>query len=363
MPLVIRATDDMFAFEYISEIIVIPCNCSGKLSRGIGEEAARKWPDWFRSYYAACKSEQLKIGRLHVYQINNNNKYVVSLPTKDFYGDNTNIDELARSIGKLRQFLQTKPELNVVMPMFTNVFKRGDPEAIRVSQEDVYGMLLVEKLHDLPNIIHLCMRPTAMDRIPRYLGVFGTRDLHDYAFVKAEVEKALKQWELTPADFDGIVSGGAIGTDACAIMGVECPFVLADTPNARKRFVGHKCLFAGDKEFITITKENFASLVGKTVECVADLASEWNLPPILVRPATGTYGQAGLFVRNRTIADILTHGVAFQGSKSHGTKHTINCVHQINEGYAEDRLLPPKGKEGLFIPEDKLLVVVKTDTL
>jgi len=351
----------MFMYEYISEVIVIPCNCSGKMSQGIGAEASRKWPDWFSAYYASCMADQLKIGRLHVYQLTQNNRYIVSLPTKDFYGDNTNIDELTRSVEKLRQFLLTKPGLSAVMPMFTNVFRPGSVEAIRVSQDEVYAML-ADRLGDLPNVIHICMRPGAFEHIPRYLGVVGTRELRDYQLVRKHVLSALEQWKLTPADFDGIISGGAVGTDSIAIMDAVYPFELKDTPQSRSKYLGCGCRFDEDTTYTTLTEENFPSMVGRTVHHIQDLASDLDISPILVLPAFGVYGLSAGFVRNRTIADVLTHGVAFEGSVSKGTKHTISCIHRLNEGYAEDRRIPPKGKENQYVPEDKKLIVVPVQT-
>ena len=71
-------------FDSGAEALVNPVNCVGVMGAGLALGFKRRWPAYFAHYVAACRSGELRPGRIHEYWTNSEEKpnVIFSLPTK-----------------------------------------------------------------------------------------------------------------------------------------------------------------------------------------------------------------------------------------------------------------------------------------
>ena len=69
--------------QYDVDAIVNSVNCVGVMGKGIALQFKNKWPANFKAYAAACKSEQLQLGSMFIYELGvfATPKYIVNFPT------------------------------------------------------------------------------------------------------------------------------------------------------------------------------------------------------------------------------------------------------------------------------------------
>lgn len=289
MPLVKRAESDMMRFVGLADVLVNPVNTMGAMGAGLALAFAEKFPQMLDEYRRSCKDGTFKVGNTQVYKDSATGAHVVNIATKEHFANPAELEYIRKGLRALREYLQENPTFTVAMPMLGCGLGQ-------LSMDEVEP-LNAEYLDDLPNIIHVCMRPDAFVSPPKYLGIIGSRILTDYDYVEKCVFSALKKWDLKIEDFAAIVSGGAIGVDE----------------------LGAGKLMTDDE--------------GASYE--KSFAKKWHPAlPIIVRPDYKRFGMTAAFIRNRTVADILTHGVVCVDERkkvSKGTRHTVNVVKMWNE--------------------------------
>lgn len=302
MPIIKRTETDFFRLEPIVDVLVNPTNTMGAMGAGLALVFRERYPDMYRQYRQAYERGELAIGKLLIYPMPQRGQEIVNLPTKQHWADPTELDYVAKGLSKLRDYLQAEPHRrlwHVAMPMLG--CGKGGRDYSEVEP------LMVHYLDDLPNLVHLCMMP---DRAPhpfRYLAIIGSRSITDGAWVTepngervwvpdpasmALVERcvfqALKEWGLTLADFDAIVSGAGAGIDTVA--------------------------------------------AGKTREQDSFAKRHHPTPPIIIEADWARFGKSAGFRRNAPVADVLTHCVAIMDKpNSVGTRMTIQMVNRLNE--------------------------------
>ena len=71
-------------FDSGAEALVNPVNCVGVMGAGLALEFKRRWPAYFAHYVAACRSGELRPGRIHEHWTNSEEKpdVIFSFPTK-----------------------------------------------------------------------------------------------------------------------------------------------------------------------------------------------------------------------------------------------------------------------------------------
>jgi len=315
MPIVHRSESDMLRFSTFTDVMVNPTNCVGNFGTGLSRAFADKWPGMALQYQKLCEDKQISTGQLNIYYDETTKNTIINMAVKQDWRDSTNVDDVTTCYIRLAEYLKQHPFYNVAMPALGSGTGRLDP----ILAKDV----MMQYLDPLPNIIHLSMRPDRFQRNPRYLGVIGSREYKDSRNVEKCVDDALIAFGLTYANFDGMVSGGAKGVDAIACG------------------------------------------TGKPEDLDPSLAFRKNLKPIICHADWDRYGNSAGFIRNRIVTDILTHCVAFVGSKSIGTKGSIALINRHNENV--DRILMEKTSPddwdefihpSVVIPEKKKLYVV-----
>ena len=76
------------------DAIVNTVNCVGVMGKGIALQFKNKWPENFRAYEAACKDQQVRLGRMFVFDSGGLVKpnYIINFPTKDHWRGKSRIE-------------------------------------------------------------------------------------------------------------------------------------------------------------------------------------------------------------------------------------------------------------------------------
>jgi O-acetyl-ADP-ribose deacetylase (regulator of RNase III) len=76
------------------DAIVNTVNCVGVMGKGIALQFKNKWPENFRAYEDACKAQQVRPGRMFVYDSGGLVKpnYIINFPTKDHWRGKSRIE-------------------------------------------------------------------------------------------------------------------------------------------------------------------------------------------------------------------------------------------------------------------------------
>lgn len=280
MPILKRSEVDMLRFSTFTDVLINPTNCVGQFGTGLSKAFADKWSGMALQYHKLCDDKQISIGQLHIYYDKQTKNTIINMAVKQDWRDSTNVDDVAKCYIRLAEYLKQHPFYTVAMPALGSGTGRLDP----ILAEDV----VMQYLDPLPNIIHLSMRPDRFERPPRYLAIVGSRKFKSYEKIAQGVDDGLRNFGLTYSDFDGIVSGGAMGVDA-----VGCG-------------------------------------TGKPQDLDPNLASQHKVRALICQANWERYGNSAGFLRNRTVSDIATHAVAFIGSKSVGTKGFVDLINRYN---------------------------------
>lgn len=94
------------------DAIVNTVNCVGVMGTGIALQFKRKWPANFKTYAAACKREEVRPGKMHVYHAGSlaTPKYVINFPTKDHWRGKSKVEFITEG---LKDLLAVIKELNI----------------------------------------------------------------------------------------------------------------------------------------------------------------------------------------------------------------------------------------------------------
>lgn len=86
-----------------AEAIVNTVNCVGVMGKGIALQFKHKWPDNFKAYQQACTREQVKPGRMFVYDSGGLVKphFIINFPTKQHWRGKSRIEDIAQGLADL----------------------------------------------------------------------------------------------------------------------------------------------------------------------------------------------------------------------------------------------------------------------
>ena len=95
--------------EHDVDAIVNTVNCVGVMGKGIALQFKNKWPENFKAYAAACKANEVRLGRMFIYDSGGLVKpnYIINFPTKQHWRGNSELksirDGLADLVAKIKQ--------------------------------------------------------------------------------------------------------------------------------------------------------------------------------------------------------------------------------------------------------------------
>ena len=109
-------TGDIFKTD--AEALVNSVNCVGVMGRGIALQFKNMYPANFIAYAAACKREEVRPGRMFVYETGQltNPKYIINFPTKRHWRGKSRIEDIASGIEALVHEIRTRDIRSIAMP-------------------------------------------------------------------------------------------------------------------------------------------------------------------------------------------------------------------------------------------------------
>ena len=128
--------------------LVNTVNCLGASGKGIALEFKKKYPKETKIYSEACKNGKVKIGKMFVTKvINENNKWIISFPTKKEWWNNSQLEWIDEGLDDLRQLLIDSELESIAIPPLGCGLGKLDWNIVKP--------LIIDKLSDLDTTIYL----------------------------------------------------------------------------------------------------------------------------------------------------------------------------------------------------------------
>ncbi|MCX6048726.1 MAG: macro domain-containing protein [Chloroflexi bacterium] len=101
-----------------AEALVNTVNCVGVMGRGIALQFRKAYPENFKAYEAACKTEQVQLGKMFVYDLNRlyNPRFIINFPTKRHWRDKSNIKDIKSGLVDLISVVQQWQIHSIAIP-------------------------------------------------------------------------------------------------------------------------------------------------------------------------------------------------------------------------------------------------------
>ncbi len=126
---------------------VNPVNTVGAMGAGLAKEFKSRFPEMFQEYLQLCRSRKFKIGELHLYR--DENKWILNLPTKKDWRDNSELNYIETS---LKKFVESYKEMGIISVSFP---KLGCGKGGLLWEEVQPKMVGILEEVDIPVLIHV----------------------------------------------------------------------------------------------------------------------------------------------------------------------------------------------------------------
>ena len=109
-------TGDIFAEDV--EALVNSVNCVGVMGRGIALQFKNMFPKNFKTYEAACKRNEVKPGRMFVYESGKmtNPRYIINFPTKRHWRGKSRIGDIEAGLQDLVRVIEERDIRSIAIP-------------------------------------------------------------------------------------------------------------------------------------------------------------------------------------------------------------------------------------------------------
>ena len=109
-------TGDIFAEDV--EALVNSVNCVGVMGRGIALQFKNMFPENFKTYEAACKRNEVKPGRMFVYESGKmtNPRYIINFPTKRHWRGKSRIGDIEAGLQDLVRVIEERDIRSIAIP-------------------------------------------------------------------------------------------------------------------------------------------------------------------------------------------------------------------------------------------------------
>ena len=107
---------DIFAEDV--EALVNSVNCVGVMGRGIALQFKNMFPENFKTYEAACKRDEVKPGRMFVYESGQmtNPRYIINFPTKRHWRGKSRIEDIEAGLKDLVRVIEERNIRSIAIP-------------------------------------------------------------------------------------------------------------------------------------------------------------------------------------------------------------------------------------------------------
>ncbi|QVN18940.1 type II toxin-antitoxin system antitoxin DNA ADP-ribosyl glycohydrolase DarG [Burkholderia pyrrocinia] len=100
------------------EAVVNTVNCVGIMGRGIALQFKNAYPENFAAYARACKAEEVRPGRMFVYDMGSltNPRYIINFPTKRHWKGKSRIEDIESGLEDLERVIRAKGIRSIAIP-------------------------------------------------------------------------------------------------------------------------------------------------------------------------------------------------------------------------------------------------------
>jgi O-acetyl-ADP-ribose deacetylase (regulator of RNase III) len=116
-----------------AEALVNAVNCIGSMGRGLAAEFKRAWPENFTEYAAACRRQEVRPGRMFVFQNTaaSGPRYIINFPTKRHWRDNSRIEDIEAGLSALVTEVRQRSIRSIAIPALGSGLGRLDWADVR----------------------------------------------------------------------------------------------------------------------------------------------------------------------------------------------------------------------------------------
>jgi O-acetyl-ADP-ribose deacetylase (regulator of RNase III) len=100
------------------EALVNTVNCVGIMGRGVALQFKNAFPENFKSYYMACKRNEVQPGRMFVFETGRltNPRYIINFPTKRHWRGQSKIEDIEIGLSSLAEEIKDRNILSIAIP-------------------------------------------------------------------------------------------------------------------------------------------------------------------------------------------------------------------------------------------------------
>ena len=101
-----------------AEALVNTVNCVGVMGRGIALQFRKAFPENFKAYAAACKTNQVQPGQMFVYDFNRfvNPRFIINFPTKRHWRSKSRMADIQTGLTDLVKVVQQQQISSIAVP-------------------------------------------------------------------------------------------------------------------------------------------------------------------------------------------------------------------------------------------------------
>ena len=119
--MIVRGDGDLLKTP--AEAVVNTVNTVGIMGKGIALQFKLAYPDNYAAYEAACKREEVQIGKMFVFRRENNPRFIINFPTKRHWKGKSKIEDIKSGLKALIEVVK-KERIRLNCGAATRVRKR-----------------------------------------------------------------------------------------------------------------------------------------------------------------------------------------------------------------------------------------------
>lgn len=98
--------------------LVNTVNCVGVMGKGIALQFKKTFPENFKAYEAACRREEVKPGRMFVFETGQmfNPRYIINFPTKRHWRDKSRYEDIESGLKALVREVRQRKIRSIAVP-------------------------------------------------------------------------------------------------------------------------------------------------------------------------------------------------------------------------------------------------------
>lgn len=112
--MILHAEGDLLATD--AEALVNTVNTVGVMGKGIALQFKQAFPDNYAAYEAACRREEVKIGKMFVFHRLNNPRIIINFPTKKHWKGKSKIEDVKAGLKSLIEVVKKERIQSIAVP-------------------------------------------------------------------------------------------------------------------------------------------------------------------------------------------------------------------------------------------------------